>query len=183
MRRRILIATVAALLASAAGPTLASAQPLWWVAVGGQAAVETGRLADEAGTEGGGLVGGGVYLARLGPVRLGPEAEASGGALHADLGPVSDEVTVWRGRLGVRAVWWPPGSESRLLPYLRVGAVYRADRGDLIEDDGFGWYVGGGLDVRVAPRWAVGPFLTYERVGLSIESHTLLLGLRLTFWP
>lgn len=183
MRPALATAVLAALLAIGSPAPPAGAEPRWWLAVGGQAGVESGRLGDLVGTEGSGLVGFGVHLVRLGPLLLGPEVEGSGGRLSADLGTATDDVTVWRGRLGLRATWWPEGAAPRLMPYLRAGGVYRADRGDLIEDDGFGWYVGAGLDVRLSERWSIGPFVTYEAVSLSIGTETWLFGLRLTFSP
>jgi hypothetical protein len=159
----------------------AEAELRWWVALGGQAALETGELGDVVGTEGGGLVGAGLYVLRLGPVLLGGEAEGSAGRLSADLGTVQDDVTVWRGRLGGIASWWPAETEPRLVPSLRLGAVYRADRGDFIEDEGFGWYVGLALDVTLGGGFALGPFVTYERTSLSLDAETWLIGLRLRF--
>jgi opacity protein-like surface antigen len=173
------LAVTAALLAAAAP---ASAQPDWWVALGGQAGIETSRLGDTAGTEGGGWVALGWHLFRLGPVLLGPEGEASGGRLTADLGTRHDDVTVWRGRVGVRAAWWgDEDDDPRLVPYLRGGGVYRADSGRFVDDDGVGWYAGIGLDVRLSEHWAVGPFATYEAVSLSIETGTVLVGLGVSF--
>lgn len=170
---------VAAWVLGSASP--AGAQPSWWLAVGGQAGLETSRLGDTVGTEGGGLVAIGWRLLRLGPLLVGPEAEGSGGRLSADLGTVDDDVTVWRGRAGVRAAWWEEDAEPLLVPYLRGGGVYRADSGRFIDDDGVGWYAGIGVDVRLSTHWAVGPFVTYEAVSLSIDTATVLVGLGVTF--
>lgn len=172
----------ALILALAAGlPDPAQAQPIGWLALGGQAAVDAGRLGDTVGVEGSGLLAVGWHLLNLDGFLLGPEAEGSGGRLDADLGTVSDGVTVWRGRVGVRLTWWGEDDDPWLVPYVRAGAVYRADRGRLIEDEGFGWYAGVGLDVRLTEHWSVGPFVTYEAVSLSIDSETVLVGLALTF--
>ncbi len=181
MRGLARLFTVIGVLCAAAAP--AAAQPTWWLSVGGQAAVDTGRLGDLLDTEGSGLVGAGVYLLRGGPALVGLEGEGSGGRVSADLGTATNGIAVWRGRLGLRATWWPEDTEPRLVPYLRAGGVYRADRGDLIEDDGVGWYVGVGLDLRLAPRWSVGPFVTYEAVSLSVGTETWLFGVRVTFSP
>ncbi|HLE42651.1 MAG TPA: hypothetical protein VJB36_01410, partial [Methylomirabilota bacterium] len=116
-----------------------------------------------------------------GPVLLGPEAEGSAGRVSVDLGTVGDTVTVWRGRVGLRAVWWEEDEEPLLVPYLRGGGVYRADSGKRIDDDGVGWYVGAGLDVRLSDNWAIGPFVTYEAVSLSVATETFLVGLALSF--
>ena len=179
VRLAIVALGIAAAAVTAATP--AAAQPDWWIAVGGQAAVETGRLRDTLDTEGSGLVALGWHAFRLGPVLLGPEAEGSGGRISADLGTVGDTVTVWRGRVGVRAVWWEEDEEPLLVPWVRGGGVYRADSGKRIEDDGVGWYVGAGLDVRLSEQWAVGPFVTYERASLSVDTETVLVGLALSF--
>jgi len=160
----------------------AAAQPTWWVAIGGQAAVETGRLRDRVGTEGSGLFAAGWHLFGLGDFLLGPEVEGSVGRLAAHLGTVGDAVTTLRGRVGVRVTWWGDEDDDPwLVPYVRGGAVYRKDDGRFIDDDGAGWYVGVGLDVRLSEQWSLGPFVTYERVGLSIESETVLIGLTVTF--
>lgn len=180
-RLRICLAFALALLAVAGHARAVEADPLWWLALGGHAALEAGELADVVGTEGGGLIGAGLHVLRLGPVLLGAEVEGSVGRLGADLGTVQDDVTVWRGRLGVIATWWPAESAPRLVPSLRVGAVYRADRGDFIEDEGYGWYVGLALDVTLGSGFALGPFLTYERTSLSLDAETWLVGLRLKF--
>ena len=180
MRPAALALGLAAMLLAAAPP--ASAQPTWWVAVGGQAGIETSRLRDTVAAEGGGRLALGWHLFRLGPVLLGPEGEATGGRLTADLGTLHDDVTVWRGRVGVRAAWWDDeDDEPRLVPYLRGGGVYRTDSGRFVDDDGVGWYAGIGLDVRLSEHWAVGPFATYEAVSLSIETGTVLLGVGVTF--
>ena len=163
------------------GATVAVAQPTWWITGGGYAAVETGSLKDTVKTEGGAFVGGGWYLLRLGSVLVAAEAEASAGRVKASLGIVEDTVTPFRGRLGLRATRWEEHDEPTLVPHLRAGGVYRSDQGDLVKDDGAGWYVGIGLDYRLSENWAVGPFATYEEVGLSVRARTWFLGLGLTF--
>ncbi len=179
MRRAFLALALTIALLGSARP--AAAQPDWWVAVGGQAGLEAGRLGGTLDTEGSGLVALGWHAFRLGPVLLGPEAEGSGGRGSADLGTVGDTVTVWRARVGVRAVWWEEDEEPLLVPWVRGGGVYRTDSGKRIDDDGVGWYVGAGLDVRLSEQWAVGPFVTYERVSLSVDTETVLVGLALSF--
>src|SRR5262245_18077905 len=171
-------ALVTAILGVAAPAT---AQPPWWISVGGQAAIETGHLDRTLGTEGSGGLAAGWHLFRLGPVVLGPEVEGTGGKVSADLGTVSDDVTVWRGRAGVRFIWWEEDEEPLLVPYVRGGIVYRSDSGKFISDDGVGWYVGVGIDVRLSDSWSVGPFVSYERVSLSVDTKTFLIGLSFTF--
>lgn len=181
MRPHVLALLVGAALCGAAAPVVA--QPAWWLSIGGQAAVETGYLGDRLDTEASALVGAGVNLFRAGPALVGLELEGNIGRVTADLGTVTDDIAVWRGRLGLRATWAPEDAEPRLVPYLRAGGVYRADRGDFIEDDSVGWYLGVGLDFRLAPRWTVGPFVTYEAVSLSVGTETWLFGIALTFSP
>jgi hypothetical protein len=175
--------TLIALLASAALGLVspAAAQPTAWVSVGGQAALEQGRLGDVLQIGGNALVGAGLHLWRLGPVLLGADAEATAGRVSADLGPADDKITVYRGRVGLRLTWWAEHDEPYWVPYLRAGAVYRTDRGNLIKDEGFGWYVAGGFDYRVSDTWSIGPFAAYEAISLSIESETVLVGFALTF--
>ena len=161
--------------------TPAAADPVWWVTVGGQAAVETGDLDHTLGTEGAGLLGVGWHALRLGALLVGAEAEGSVGQVHASFGLVTDTVTVWRGRGGIRFAWLEEDAVPVLVPYLRVGAVYRADRGQFVKDEGVGWYAGIGLDWTFAEHWAVGPFLTYEEAELSIPTRTWLFGVGLTY--
>lgn len=157
------------------------AQPTGWVTAGGHAAIEEGRLGDILNIGGNALIGGGVHLLQLGPVLLGVEAEGSVGRATASFGDVDDKLTVHRARLGVRATWWWEHDEPRIVPYARAGGLYRRDRGDVIKDDGFGWYAGIGLDFRLSDVWSIGPFATYESVSLSIESSTFLVGFGLTY--
>jgi opacity protein-like surface antigen len=178
MRPILLAMTLAATLA-AASPT--AAQPTWWITVGGQATFETGRLGQILGVGGGGGIAAGWHLLRLGPVLLGPELEGIAGKVSADLGTVSDDVRVLRGRAGVRVTWWEEDEEPLLVPYVRGGLVYRADSGKFISDEGGGFYVGAGLDFRLSDNWSVGPFVAYEHVSLSIDADTFMVGLGLTF--
>jgi hypothetical protein len=180
-------ARVAGLLLLVAGaalaPPAAAQPPTWWVAAGPQAGLETSdRLDDIVETEASAVLAAGWHLFSLGPVLLGPEAEGSVGRLQAELGTQGDTVTVFRGRLGLRAAWWGDEDDDPwLFPYVRAGVVYRKDDGRFVADDGVGWYAGVGVDVRLAEHWWIGPFVTYERVGLSIETATVLVGFTITF--
>lgn len=49
--------------------------------------------------------------------------------------------------------WW--------LPYLRGGFMWRLDSGDQIDDDGAGWYAGGGFDFYLGKHLRIGPQLLY----------------------
>ena len=179
MRRGALGLGVCAILWAAAAP--AAAEPTWWFTVGGHAAIETGRLSEILGTEGSIRLGGGLYLFRLGPVLVGADAEVTAGRRNAHLGTATDKIDVYRGRLGVRASWWHEDDEPRWVPYARVGAVYRTDRGDFIKDDGVGWYVSLGLDIRLNETWSFGPFVSYEAISLSVETESFLFGFGFTF--
>ena len=178
--RRLVVALLACAAVGVGAPP-AAAQPLGWVSVGGQAALEQGRLGDVLGIGGNALVGVGAHLWRLGPFLLGVDAEATAGRVTADLGPSDDKITVYRGRAGLRLTWWVEDEEPYWVPYARAGAVYRTDRGNLIKDDGFGWYVAAGIDYRLSDTWSIGPFAAYEAVSLSIDAETVLVGFALTF--
>jgi hypothetical protein len=162
-------------------PAPAESQPAWWLTVGGLAATDTGRLGNFLKVEGSAFLNGGAHLVRFGPILLGADAEVTGGRVTADLGPADDKISVYRGRVGVRATWWVEHEEPRLVPYGRAGLVLRHDQGNLIKDEGFGWYATLGADWRLSNAWSVGPFATYERVGLSIEAETVLVGIALTY--
>jgi len=179
MRRWALGLGASALLWITAGP--ASAEPTWWVTVGGHAAIETGRLSDILGIEGAALVGGGLYLFRVGPVLLGGDAEVTAGRRTADLVTIRDKLDVYRVRFGMRTSWWHEYDEPRWVPYARVGGVYRTDRGDFIGDDGVGWYVGLGLEIRLSETWSISPFVSYEAISLSVDTKSFLFGFGLTF--
>jgi hypothetical protein len=170
-----------ALVAALATASPAAAQNTWWISTGGQAAFEAGQLERTLGVEGGGGLAGGWQLLRLGPVVLGPEVEGIAGKVSANLGTVSDDVRVLRGRVGIRATWWEEDEEPRLVPYVRGGAVYRSDSGKFVSDHGGGFYVGAGLDIRLSDNWSVGPFVTYEHVVLSVDAETFMIGLGVTF--
>ena len=61
------------------------------------------------------------------------------------------------------------------------GGTFRADRANLSDDSGFGWYVGGGLNLMLNERWALGVSVTYERVSMRDETKSLLLGIGLSY--
>lgn len=177
-------APIPALLLGAALLTAAPAhaQPDFWLTWGGQATLTTGRLGSILGTEGSVVVGGGINLLQLGSVHLGADAEGTAGRVSANLLTVEDEkITVYRLRLGVRAFWWAEDEEPRLVPFVRGGVLYRHDRGALIRDDGFGWYVGAGVDYRVSDAWSIGPFVNFDAVSMSIETRTFLFGLAVSY--
>lgn len=159
----------------------AHAQPIWWATLGPQLGIDTGRLSEVRGTEAGVVIGTGVYVLRLGAVLLGVEAEGAADRVKENLKARNDSIDIWRARLGIRAAWWEEHEEPLLVPYARGGGAYRADRATRRDDDGVGWYLGAGLDLRLGEHWALGPFVTYEEVALRERTKALLLGLGLTF--
>lgn len=181
-RTRLLasLAALGAVLASGYADE-ARAQPTYWLTAGGHVALETGRLSGTLDPEGAGLVGAGWHLLRLGLVLLAPEVEGTAGRVTARVGIVGDRVLPWRVRVGGRVTWWEEHDEPYLVLYLRAGGVYRQDRSGLVRDDGVGWYAGVGVDWRVSDAWSLGPFATYEEVGLSVGTKTWLFGLGLTY--
>jgi hypothetical protein len=93
---------------------------------------------------------------------------------------VGDTVTVWRARVGVAVVWWEEDEEPLLVPLgaRRWGLPHGLRK--RIDDDGVGWY-GAPAWTSASEQWAVGPFVTYERVSLSVDTETVLVGLALSF--
>jgi opacity protein-like surface antigen len=171
----------ACLLAVLGAAVPATGQPLWWLGAGIQGGLEFGTRADAVDDEVGAQFGGGWYALRLGAALVGLEAEASIDQVRADTSVGENQATSYRARGGFRLLWWEEHDEPWLVPYLRVGTVYRRDRGDIRRDDGFGWYAGAGLDYRISERWFFGPFVTYEQVSLTSTTKTWLFGIVLTF--
>jgi hypothetical protein len=161
--------------------TPAAAQPDWWMTVGGQGAIETGRLSGILEPEGAIVFGGGLYFLRLGPLLLGADLEGTAGRRTADLVAAQDTVYVYRVRVGARISWWHEDDEPRWVPYARVGGVYRLDRGDFVNDDGAGYYATLGLEIRLTDTWSLGPFVGYEAVSLSVDTESFLFGFVFTF--
>ena len=80
----------------------------------------------------------------------------------------SEDVDVWRGTLGVRLA--DRGSGERFLPWLRAGFLYRFDDGDSFQDDGPGFYIGGGFDFVLIGGLALSPQLVYQK-SRSVDSE------------
>jgi len=94
------------------------------------------------------------------------EAEASSLA--------NEDVETTRFLLGVRVA--DRGTESAFLTYLRAGFLMRKDEGDTIDDDGTGWYFGGGFDWTFAGAFNVGPQLLYTDSS-SLDAAEWIFGL------
>lgn len=89
----------------------------------------------------------------------------------------TEDVDTHRFLIGLRLFdrgsdWW--------LPYLRGGFMWRLDSGDQIDDDGAGWYVGGGFDLYVGKNLRIGPQLLYTD-SESLDTTEWILGGVLTF--
>lgn len=84
-----------------------------------------------------------------------------------------DDVDTTRYLLGLRFIDSTP--DSRFAPYLRGGYMYREDKGDVVDDDGSGWYLGGGIDFKVGYGFTFGPQLLYAE-NSSLDATEWLLG-------
>ena len=73
----------------------------------------------------------------------------------------SEEVDVWRTMVGLRLA--DRGSGDRFLPWARAGFLYRFDNGDVLGDDGPGFYIGAGFDFVLIGGLAVTPQFMYQQ--------------------
>jgi hypothetical protein len=90
----------------------------------------------------------------------------------------SEDVDVRRYLLGLRFADDEP--DSFFLYYLRAGAVMREDDGDSVEDDGLGWYAGGGIEWKFGRGFSLGPSLLYSETD-SMDSSEWILGLQAAY--
>jgi hypothetical protein len=155
--------------------------PTWWIGLSLQMGIDVDGLDEVSSREGGAVLAGGVNLWRMGGLLAGVEGEGSAGRLKQSIGDLDETVDIWRARAGVRVTWWEEDDSPLVVPYLRGGGVFRADRANLSDDSGFGWYVGGGLNLMLNERWALGVSVTYERVSMRDETKSLLLGIGLSY--
>jgi hypothetical protein len=155
--------------------------PTWWIGVRLDMGVDVDGLDDVSSREGGVALAGGVHLWRMGPVLAAVEGEGSASRLKQTIGELDETVDIWRARAGVRLTWWEEDGSPLVVPYLRGGGTYRDERAQVSDDAGFGWYVGGGLDLMLNERWALGVSVIYERVSLRDEAKSLLLGIGLSY--
>jgi hypothetical protein len=89
-----------------------------------------------------------------------------------------EEVDVARAMLGVRLA--DRGTSRLFTPWARLGGVYRMDDGDTISDDGFGFYLGAGLDWNLFGGLALTPSLTFMD-SQSFKATDWLVTLALTY--
>lgn len=90
----------------------------------------------------------------------------------------SEDVDVRRYLLGLRFADDEP--DSFFLYYLRGGVVLREDDGDSVEDDGLGWYAGGGIEWKFGRGFSLGPSLLYSETD-SMDSSEWILGLQAAY--
>lgn len=89
-----------------------------------------------------------------------------------------DEVDTSRYLLGIRFIDAP--AASHFAPYLRGGLLYREDKGDLINDDGAGWYLGGGIDMKLGQSgFRIAPQALYSETD-SLNTTEWLIGVTAT---
>lgn len=175
------VAPVVALIAVLVAPATVCAQPIWWLGVGAQLGLDVDQVTEVRGKEAGGYLGVGVHVFRLGDYLLAVEGEGSINRVKDKLDRTDESVDIWRGRLGGRVTWWPLQEEPIVVPYLRGGAVYRADRQALKDDDGYGWYAGGGVDLMLSEHWSLGGSVIYEATSLRNTYRSVILGVTLGY--
>jgi hypothetical protein len=90
----------------------------------------------------------------------------------------TETVDTWRALVGVRLADRGP-SNAIWIPYIRGGGMYRSDSGDVIDDDGFGWYLGGGIDFRIGSRFAITPQVLFSDT-TSLNSQEWVAGVLLS---
>jgi hypothetical protein len=91
----------------------------------------------------------------------------------------TETVDTWRVMAGVRLADRGP-TDAIWIPYVRGGGMYRQDSGDVIDDDGFGWYLGGGIDFRFGSRFAITPQVLFSDT-TSLNAQEWLAGVLLSF--
>lgn len=104
------------------------------------------------------------------------------------LGASDDEVDVYRALLGLRLA--DRGSDDPIyVPYFRGGLMYRKDDGTKSgvdvgatagsDGDGFGWYLGGGIDFRLGSHVALTPSVMFTNVA-AFNAEDWIYGLLLS---
>lgn len=110
---------------------------------------------------------------------LGVELAAIHSEYKLDVTSIDTEtVDVWRGMLGLRLV--DAGISQRFAPFARAGLLWRSDSGDILDDTGFGYYLGAGMDWYLAGGLALTPSLLYQDSN-SYNTTEWLFGIALTF--
>jgi hypothetical protein len=97
----------------------------------------------------------------------------------------AEDVDVWRLMAGVRVA--DRGSGDRILPWLRGGFLYRIDdgsgvgpQGNSLSDDGAGFYLGAGFDLRLVAGLAFTPSIMYQKSN-SFDSEEWIGTLSLSY--
>jgi hypothetical protein len=99
---------------------------------------------------------------------------ASAGVLSSD-----ESVDTYRVSAGVRFA--DRGSDNPIyIPFVRAGGMYRKDDGNVSSDDGFGWYIGGGIDFRIGTRFAITPSVLFTDTS-SMSAQDWVYGVLATF--
>jgi hypothetical protein len=86
----------------------------------------------------------------------------------------TETVDSFRALIGLRLADRGP-TDTFWIPYLRGGLMYRMDSGDVVDDDGIGWYLGGGIDFRLGQHFAITPQLLYSDSS-SLNSQEWIFG-------
>lgn len=155
--------------------------PVGWIALG----IAAGSLEiDEPGLgdpDDGSLYGGDIGFYRWrGEMGLAVEAGFYASSFETRIDALTvDEVDTRRYMLGVRAA--DRGISSHYVPWLRAGFLYRTDEGEVVDDDGAGFYVGGGLDWGLTERLSLTPQFMFMDSS-SLDSQEWVGGLALTFY-
>jgi hypothetical protein len=120
------------------------------------------------------------YTAWTDEMGISIEAGLMQSSFDADVSSITtDSVDTLRVLLGLRVA--DRGAEgTSLVPYARAGFLYRRDSGDMIEDEGTGWYAGLGFDWMLTPRVGIGPQVLYTEAG-SLDAREWVYGAALSF--
>jgi hypothetical protein len=160
-------------VASAAVPFQDPSQPTGWVSLGAYVIEDDYDTSGEPDVDPAfglevGLIG------WTGEVGLGLEAAVMRSSFDVATSSIDSEtVDTTRWMIGLRIADWNEG--SRFSTYLRGGFLYRTDEGDLVDDDGSGFYAGLGVDVRIAGPLAISPQVLYTDSS-SLDATEWLFG-------
>ncbi len=155
--------------------------PAGWIALGlgyGSLDIDQPDLGDpDEGTIYGGDFG---FYRWQGDMGLAVEAGLLASTYETEVDSLTvDEVDSLCWMLGLRAA--DRGVSPVYVPWLRAGFLYRTDQGSVVDDDGSGFYVGAGLDWRLAGRLSLTPQVLYLDSS-SLDSQEWIGSLELTFY-
>ena len=188
MKTNIIALSVSALLsACVSSPGPARGLPKYWetVALGSVSPEADSSRASTISEELGIALEGGAYLGHTGNVSQGIEAfigyskhDASTTVIDPVSGiplPLAESPTNVEAGIGTRVVF----GTGAVLPFVRLGAMYQYLADDLIDDSGFGFYVGAGVDLRASENATIGPFVRYSSTSLDrFDIEEVVWGLR-----